>query len=176
MSPWASPIIVVKKHTPECLPQQFQLYIDCRKSNSLLLAVTPAMGTKKGAFALMPQPKIDKLFTLLKEAKYFTALDLHSGCYHINLDEESILKSVSTTVFSELEFLRLPFGLSQGPDKTSNQGQGSGYLAYLDDILIYSKTEQEHLQMLDKAFRCLLKAGLKMKLSKCSFFKEQIHY
>ena len=63
-----------------------------------------------------------------------------------------------------------------GLDKTSNQGQGFRHLAYLDNILIYSKTEKEHLQMLDKAFKCLIKARLKIKLSKCSFFMEQIHY
>ena len=97
--------------------------------------------------------------------------------------KESILKNAFTMVFGKFEFLRLPFGLSQGPDffiwliydlfsldKTSNQGQGSGYLAYLDDILIYSKTEKEHLQMIEKALKGLLKAGLKIKLSKCSFF------
>ena len=48
------------------------------------------MGTKKSAFALMPLPKIDELFALLKGVKYHTALDLQSGCYHIKLDEESI--------------------------------------------------------------------------------------
>ena len=57
-----------------------------------------------------------------------------------------------------------------------NCGQGSGYLAYLHGILIYIRTENEHLQMVDKAFKCLLKAGLKIKLSKCSFFKDQIYY
>ena len=49
-------------------------------------------------------------------------------------------------------------------------------MAYLDDILIYSRTEKEHFEMLDKAFKHLLKARLKIKLSKFSFFKEQIHY
>ena len=63
-----------------------------------------------------------------------------------------------------------------GLDKTSTKSQGSGYLAYLDDILIYSKLEKEHLDMISNAFKCLQKAGLKVKLSKCSFFKEQIHY
>ena len=101
---------------------------------------------------------------------------------------EFIPKSAFTTVFDKFEFLRPPLGLFQGPyffihliyglftlNKTSTHGQGSAYLAYLDDILIYSRTEKEHLQMLDKAFKCLLKAGLKIKLSECSFFKEQIH-
>ena len=49
-------------------------------------------------------------------------------------------------------------------------------MTYLYGIMIYSRTEKEHLEMLDKTFKCLLKAGLKIKLSKCSFFKEQIHY
>ena len=74
------------------------------------------MGTKKGAFTFMPLPKIDELFALLKGVKYFTALDLWSGYYHTKLDEESIPKSAFTTVLSKFEFLRLPFGLSQGPD------------------------------------------------------------
>ena len=95
---------------------------------------------------------------LLKGAKYFTALDLWSGYYHIKLDEESIPKSALTTVFGKFEFLKLPFGVSQGADffihsiydlfrldKTSTQVQGSGNLAYLYDILIYSKTEKETL-------------------------------
>ena len=130
-------------------------------------SVTPATGTKKGTFALMPLPKIDGLFTLLKGAKYFTALDLCSVYYRIKLDEESIPKNAFTTVFSKFEYFRLPFGLSQcsdflihliynlfGLDKTSNQSQGSGYLAYLDDILNYSKTEKEHLEMWSNAFKC----------------------
>ena len=76
MSPWASPIVIVKKHTPEGVPQQFHLCIDYRKVNSSLPAVTPAVGTKKGALTHMPMPKIDELFALLKGAKYFTSLDI----------------------------------------------------------------------------------------------------
>ena len=58
-------------------------------------------------------------------------------------------------------------------NKTLSKTEGSGYLAYLDDILIYSKTEKEHLEMLDNAFKCLSTAGLKIKLSKCPFFKKK---
>ena len=55
----------------------------------------------------MPLPKIYELFALLKGAKYFTMLDLQSGYYHIKLDQESIPKSVFTTVFGKFEFLWL---------------------------------------------------------------------
>ena len=85
----------------------------------------------------MPLPKTDEIFPLLKEAKYFTALYLCGGYYHIKLDEESIPESAFITIFGKIKFLRLPFGLSQGPDfficliydlfrlyTTSNQGQG----------------------------------------------------
>ena len=130
----------------------------------------------------MPLSKLDELFALLKGAKYFTALDLCIGYYHNKLDQESIPKSAFTTVFSKFDFFRLtlwtitrsrllhlsylwPFWTWQ----TSNKSQGSGYLAYLDDILIYSKTKKEHLEMLNDAFAYLHKASLKIKLSKCSF-------
>ena len=86
--------------------QEIELLITC--SNT-------AAGTKKGTFALMPQPKIDELFALLKGVKYFTALDHRSGYYDIKLDEEFIPKSVITTVFGKFEFRRLPFGLSPRP-------------------------------------------------------------
>ena len=79
----------------------------------------------------------------------------------------------------KFEILRLPFGLSQGPDffihfiydlfgldETSHKSKGLGYLAYLDDILIYSKMEKEHLDMISNTFEHLQKAGLKIKLSK----------
>ena len=80
-------------------------------------------------------------------------------------------------------------GLSQGSDffihliydlfglsRVTTQGQGCGYMAYLDNILIYSRREKGHLEMLDNAFKHLLKTRLKIKLSNCSFFKEQINY
>ena len=92
-------MVVVKKHIPEGSPKQFRLCTDYRKLNSLLPCVTPATGTRKGTFALMPLPKIDELFALLKVARFFTALDLHSGYYHIKLDKESIPKTAFTNIW-----------------------------------------------------------------------------
>ena len=82
------PYCTCQKHAPNGSPKQFRLCVDYKKLNSLLPSVTPATGTKEGTFTLMPMPKIDRLFALLKGANYFTALDLHSGYYHIKLDDE----------------------------------------------------------------------------------------
>ena len=102
MSPWASPIVEAKKKTtPEGFPQQFCLCVDYRKLNSLLPAVTPAIGTRKGALTLMPLPKFNELFTLLEGAKYFTAPGLCSGYYHIKSAEEF------TTAFGKFKLLLL---------------------------------------------------------------------
>ena len=136
----------------------------------------------------MPLPKIYELFALSKEQSTLQNLTSTAVTTTSNW-MKSIPKSAFTSAFTKYGFLRLPYGLSQGPyffihliydlfglDKTSDKSQGSGYLAYLDDILIYIKTETEHLEILNSAFKCLSKAGLKIKLSKCSFFKEQTHY
>ena len=122
----------------------------------------------------MPLWKIDELSALLKGVKFFTALDLWSCYYHIKLDKESIPKSTFTTVFGKLESLRLPFQLLQGPDffirliydlfgldKSSHTSPGSGYLTYLDDISIYTRMEDEHLDMISKVYEDLQKAGRK---------------
>ena len=115
----------------------------------------------------MPLSKIDKLFALLKGAKFLKGIDQWSGYYHIKLDEESIPKSAFMTMFENFEFLRLPFGLLQGLDffirirliydlfgldKSSHNSPGSGYLMYIDGILIYDKMEEEHLDMISKVF------------------------
>ena len=93
-----------QKTHPSWFPTTVHTCIEYRKLHSLLPSVTPATGTKKGTFAHMPLPKVDELFALLKGAKYFTALDLHSSYCPIKLDKESIPKSAFATVFGKFEF------------------------------------------------------------------------
>ena len=114
------PYCSYQKHTIMGSPQQLRLYIDYRKLNSLLSSLTLATGIKEGAFTLMPLPKIDELFTLLKGAKYLTALDLHSSYYQIKLGEESIPTSAFTTVFGKFEFLRLPLDNQKAQNSSSD--------------------------------------------------------
>ena len=81
----------------------------------------------------------------------------------------------------KFEFNRVPFGLAQAStyfQRLINEvlTDCNFAMGYLDDIIIFSKTEEEHLQHLEEIFECLRKAGLKLKLQKCSFFKKHIQY
>ena len=82
--------------------------------------------------------------------KYFSTLDLHAGYHHINLDEDSIPKTASTSPFEKYEYLKVTFGLAQAPayfqELMSKVLKDLPFAnGYLDDIIIYSKTAEEHL-------------------------------
>ena len=105
--------------------------------------------------SLIPLPKIDEMYTNLCGAKIFTTLDLQSGYYHIALDKESKAKTAFITPFGKYEFNAVPFGLAQAPAYFQQlisivlQDCGNFAMAYLDDIIIFSKNEQEHLKHID---------------------------
>ena len=118
---------------------------------------------------------------MLKGAKVFSTIDLRSGYYHIALGKDSRAKTAFVMPFGKYEFLVVPFGLAQAPayfQLFMNQVlEGLPFaMMYLDDIIIFSNSEEEHLLHLEEVFHRLRKAGLKMKQSKCDFFKNQIHY
>ena len=113
--------------------------------------------------------------------KYSPTLDMHSGYYHIALDDESKAKTAFVTPFGKYKFNAVPFGLAQAPAYFQQlisivlQDCSNFAMAYLDDI-IFSQNEQEHLKHIEIIFKKLKKAGLKLKESKCNFFKKEIHY
>ena len=121
----------------------------------------------KGNLTLHPLPKIDELYAKLSGAKIFSALDLTSGYYHIKLGKASQAKTTFVTPFGKLEFNMVPFGLAQAPAYFQAliskvlEGFSHFVIAYLDDIIIFSKTEEEHLQHLEIIFERLHEAGLK---------------
>ena len=124
-----------------------------------------------------------QLYAKLKGYKVFSSLDLRSGYYHIGLSESA--KPKSAFVLSSLgkyQFNRVPFGLAQAPayfqKLINNMLKGCNFaMGYLDDIIIiYSRSEKEHLDHLEEIFTRLKAAGLKLKLEKCCFFKRHIQY
>ena len=135
-----------------------------------------------GNISLVPLPKIDEMYAVLHGAKIFTTLDLRSGYYHINLDEESKAKTAFVTPFGKYEFNSVPFGLAQAPAYFQQlismvlQDCRDFAMVYLDDIIIFSQTPEEHLKHIEIIFQKLKVAGLKLKGSKCDFFKSEIHY
>ena len=140
------------------------------------------MNGGKGCISLVPLPKIDELYAKLQGYKIFSTLDLRSGYYHIGLSDSAKPKTAFViSGMGKYEFNRVPFGLAQAPahfQKLINEvlADCNFAMGYLDDIIIFSKTEEEHLEHLEIIFNQLRKAGLKFKLQKCSFFKKHIQY
>ena len=180
MSPWASPIVMVLKKSQPGEPPKKRLCINFRKINDLQQkAITE--GKSKGCLSLIPLPKIDEMHVKLKGAKFFSTIDLRSGYYHIALGKDSRAKTAFVTPFGKYKFLQVPFGLAQAPaffQHLMNKvlDNCSFAMTYLDDIIIFSNSEEEHLAHIKEIFRRLEAADLKMKRSKCDFFKKHIHY
>ena len=160
---------------------QRRMCVDFRKLNMLQPEVTNVSGGK-GCSSLVPLPKIDELYAQLKGYKVFSTIDLRSGYYHIGLSESA--KPKTAFVISNVgkyQFNRAPFGLAQAPayfmKLTNIVLTGVDFaMGYLDNIIIFSKTEEEHVEQLRIIFERLRQAGLKLKMSKCDFFKKHIQY
>ena len=181
ISPWASPVVIVPKKSAPGEPPQRRMCIDFRKLNKTQPEVHNMNGGK-GCISLIPLPKIDELYAKLQGYKIFSTLDLRSGYYHIGLSHSAKPKTAFVrSGMGKYEFNRVPFGLAQAPahfQKLINEvlTDCNFAIGYLDDIIIFSKTEEEHLEHLETIFNRLREAGLKLKLQKCSFFKKHIQY
>ena len=168
LSCWASLIVMVPKKLAPDEPLKRRMCMDYHQVNAL----QPAVDTSsRGCMILYPLPKIDEMFTKLHGAKVFTTLDLRSGYYHIGLSETAKPKTAFMTPHGKWQFNMVPFGLAQAPSyfqQLMNQVlQGLDFaITYLDDIIIFSKNELEHLQHLEIVFKRLVAAKLKLKQSK----------
>jgi len=127
-------------------------------------------------------PRIDQTLDALKGEKLFSSLDLVSGYWQIELDSSSKEKSEFTTNWGLYEFNVMPFGLCGAPStfqrlmETVLAGlQWYLCLVYLDDIIIFSHTFDEHLKRLGKVFQRIRNAKLKLKPSKCHLFQSRIN-
>ena len=129
-----------------------------------------------------PLPLIDDILSLLGDAKYFTALDLKSGYWQVQLEEGSKEKTAFACHRGLFQFNVMPFGLSNAPavfQELMNivlQGCEEFAMAYLDDVLIFSKNPEEHLRHIETIFERIRQHGLKLKLKKCAFVKEETEY
>ena len=163
-SSWSAPIIVVLKGDGGK-----HLVIDYRALNKVTRIFT------------WPMPKVEDIISKLNGATYFTTFNLHAGYHHIPLDKPSIFKTAFNSPFRKFEYVKVPFGLAQAPAyfqelMTHIFKDFPFAIAYLDDIIIFSKMPQEHLSHICMVLEKLKSANLSMKKSKCSFFSKEIQY
>ena len=126
-------------------------------------------------------PRVEDVFAKLGKAKCFTTLDLRSGYHHIALDYDAIKKTAFVMPLAKYKYLKVPFGLAQGPTYFQNLMKkvlnGLHFtLAYLDDFIIFSKTAEQPLKDIQIVLTRLKQAKLRLKRSKCLFFKQEFHY
>ena len=164
-SDWAAPLVIVKKKDGS-----LRMCVDYRRLNSI---------SKVDAY---PMPRVDEMLDQLGRAKYISTMDLTKGYWQVPVAEEDQQKTAFATPFGLFEFTRMPFGLQGAPatfqrmmDKLLN-GLGAFAKAYMDDLVIFSETWEEHMLHLRTIFRKLKKAGLTAKPQKCQFAMAQCVY
>ena len=165
-SPYAAPVVMVPKKGGE-----MRFCIDYRQLNK---------ATIKDRY---PLPRIDDTIDALHGAPFFSTLDLFSGYWQIEIDETDKHKTAFICEFGQYEFNRMPFGLTNAPatfqrlmNKILKPVLYQSTLVYLDDIIVFSKTLDDHIKHLATVFKLLAENGLKLKLKKCEFFKDKIDY
>lgn len=165
-SPYASPIVLVKKKSGEK-----RLCVDYRALNSR---------TKRDHY---PLPRIDDLLDQLSGHSVFTSLDLASGYHQIAIAEQSKEKTAFVTPDGQYEYNRMPFGLANAPavfqraiHKILSKTKVGYIVIYMDDILIPSRDFEEGLTRLEEVLALLREAGLTLKMEKCQFFQERINF
>ena len=186
LSNWSAPCMVVPKKQDPNNPREVQLrmVIDYRQLNRrIITSRAPNTNGKVGkVVSNYPILTIESLLARLEGCKYFSILDLRSGYHHIGLSEESKPLTAFTTHSGKFQWNVLPFGIGVGVQTFSfviNKAIGhcSDFATnYLDDIIVFSRTAEDHMLHLETIFKALQVADLKIKVSKCEFFKKHVAY
>ena len=186
LSNWSAPCMVVPKKQDPDNPREVQLrmVIDYRQLNKrIITSRAPDRNGKIGkVISNYLIPTIESLLARLEGCKYFSILDLRSGYHHIGLSEQSKLLTAFTTHSGKFQWNVLPFGIRIGVQTFSfviNKAIGhcSNFAAnYLDDIIVFSRTAEDHMEHLERIFAALQMADLKIKVLKCEFFKKHVSY
>ena len=165
-SAYASPVVIVTKKDGS-----LRLCIDYRKLNAV---------TIKDSF---PLPRIDEVLDILGGARYFTTLDLAHGYYQVTMDKDSIEQTAFRVPWGLYEYMRMPQGLSNAANTFQRvmvfifaDMNLLELVLYLDDILIFSSTLEEHLVRLEKVLARLDQFGLKLKGKKCHMLQREVEY
>lgn len=170
-SPYSSPIWIVPKHLDASGKKKWRIVVDYRKLNEISVSDK------------FPIPNIDEILDKLGRANYFSTLDLAKGFHQIEIDPSSIAKTAFSTNLGHYEFTRMPFGLKNAPatfqrlmNEIFGEYIGKFCMVYLDDIIIFSTSLEEHTLHLKKVLKKLSDANLKIQVDKCEFMKHETEF
>ena len=165
-SPWASPIVPIRKKDGS-----IRLCVDYRKLNSV---------TKPDRF---PMPNLSDLVFGLHGMMFFSTLDLVKGYYQIPLEQASRELTAFSTPSNHFQFKRLSFGLKNAPAAFQREMQSilrgfpsRNVVIYIDDVLIMTKSFSEHLELVGRVLCALREHGIKVKPTKCHWFKSSVPF
>lgn len=170
-SPWSSPIWIVPKKADASNKKKWRIVVDYRKVN------------EKTIEDRYPLPNITDILDKLGRCQYFSTLDLASGFHQIEMDPKDIQKTAFNVENGHYEYLRMPFGLKNAPptfqrvmDNLLKGLQGKICFVYMDDIVIYSTSLQEHMVNLQTVFQRLRETNFKIQLDKSEFLKKEVQF
>ena len=165
-SEWSAPVLFVPKKDGK-----LRFCIDYRKLNEM---------TIKDSY---PLPRMDECIDSLGEATIFTTLDAYSGYWQMPVRESDRHKTAFVCHAGTYQYTRMPFGLTNAPasfqralDFILTKYKWKTCLVYLDDVIIYSKSVEDHIRHVDEILECLAAAGVTLKMKKCKFFTTTVEY
>lgn len=166
-SEYASRVVLVRKKNNE-----IRLCVDFRELNKITIRDN------------FPTPLIDDNLDLLRDKRYYSALDLKNGFYHIKMHADSVKYTAFITPMGQYEYVRMPFGLTNAPrvfqrfisDIFHELIRSHNIIFYMDDLLIATEDLNEHLDILRRTFEIAATNGLKFRLDKCFFLRSVIDY
>ena len=166
VSPWGAPVLLAKKKDGSR-----RLCIDYRELNKV---------TVKN---MCPLPRIDDIFDQLEGACIFSKLDLRSGYHQVKVREADIHKTTFRMKYGHYEFLVMPFGVTNAPatfmslmNRVFFEQLDRFVVVFIDDILVYSRSRDEHAEHLRTVLEVLRQNQLFAKLSKCEFWMDRVAF
>ena len=164
VSSWGAPILFVKKKNGT-----LRLCIDYRQLNKV---------TVRNKY---PLPRIDDLFNQPQGAKVFSKIDLRSGYHQLRIKEADVPKTAFRTRYGHYEFLVMPFGLTNAPaafmdlmNMVFRPYLDRFVIVFIDDILVYSQSQEEHEEHLQTVLHTLRQKQLYAKFKKCQFWLDKV--
>jgi hypothetical protein len=161
-SAWTAPVVLARKKDGE-----WRFCVNYHRLNAV---------TKKDVY---PLPTIDDALSRMEGSRYFSILDMQAGYWQVEVDEQDRAKTAFITADGLFEFHVMPFGLTNASatfqrmmDVVLAGLKWNSCLVYLDDIVVFAPTVSQHLERLESVLQRIEWAGLKLKLSKCSFLEQ----